>query len=329
MRLKKRLNVHQASRAVPRLLNRRAEQRGVFQKELSPLGKEDRELRHVVDLQVGIGLREVRVRREVENIVRVDGPLEIAPELRGRVRRSRRGSIRLGEDIRLNADVRLRRRRLEPGQAAGILHPRSAEYAGEGRERRDFVGQPAVAVDVKAPALHRIRRLPVPQSLPRDRDLGVPAGIRARGAHAPQTIPVHIEVEIVERQVVALHAIGVGGEAHGVALIVEAVEGERDEVVRQIIEVALEVGRANRLLPGRVLRIDPDVQELLVVQNPDLGFETGRRALVRLDLCEVRRSLSQFPFRLVQHAVDVQLRLDPDRPDRFLHRIRGEDVGIL
>ena len=129
--------------------------------------------------------------------------------------------------------------------------------------------QPALEVD--APGLHLVR--PELQRLERNLDLGVPPVFTDARADVPDAVPVGVGVAAFVRHLrVPLRAHRVDRELIAVALIVEGVDHDLEavgvagvEVLPQLVDDDL--GRR------RILREHADVEGVVVVEQPDLGFK--------------------------------------------------------
>jgi len=108
---------------------------------------------------------------------------------------------------------------------------------------------------------------------------------------------------------------GVDLEPHLVEVVVVGIEEDRDLVGRQRVEravvaiarqqlIATRERRADTSRPHRLRHLRPDVDRLVVVEDPDLGGQRGRIALARLRLPELRDRRGSAPCLLIELAVD-------------------------
>ena len=94
-------------------------------------------------------------------------------------------------------------------------------------------------------------------------------------------------------------------------MIEERVERDREPIARRI-RVPTRQPSDHALGSERIEHPRADVQGLVVVEEPDLGRLGRRGTLDRLALEEVGDGRRGAPHRLVEHAVDLELALQPD-----------------
>ena len=87
--------------------------------------------------------------------------------------------------------------------------------------------------------------LAVAQRVPRDGEFRRPAALVARGARDPDGIEVHVREAAVHRLLVAQGAARIDAEHHGAPAILHAVDGDAEEVIGRVVEVAPEIAHAS------------------------------------------------------------------------------------
>ena len=84
----------------------------------------------------------------------------------------------------------------------------------------------------------------------------------------------------------------------------ERVEHDAERITVPGVRIPLQ-RRDDRAISWLVVKLGPDVQVLVVVQNADLGAFRGRCARKRLLLPELADDNSRAPGRVVQHSVNA------------------------
>ena len=305
-------------------------------------GKNDLEAREVHDLVVGLDLGEVGPRRRVQDEAGPRLPLEVRARPRHEVVGGRPvGARRAGqaaEAERPELDVgRLSRQAAEAREVTGAAHPGEPSLgARPGAPQRVLVAPAHDPLDVEAPDLLALRAR-VAEAAERDRELRRPALRHAPRGDAPDRPPVDVERRaLVRDEGVELGPVRVRGEEEGVAVVVERVEGEGDDVVarepRGVVEplrhhrVTLEDPADDRLRLA-VSREDADEERVVVVDDPHLGRLAGGLALARLALAEAGGERRLPPRGVVEDPVDARGRRRPrPREDRRIRRRRRTET---
>ena len=154
-----------------------------------------------------------------------------------------------------------------------------------GRPEAVLVQSPVPAHEVDAPGLNSsIAEL---QGLERDGDLRRPARLYDAGGNVPHAVPVGVGLlPLVERLIVVFGRHRIRLERVAVAAIVERVQDGGDGIDGARVVVTGQVAD-DELVRLVVVGLDADIQVLVVVENPDLGIESGGLPLPGLSLDEV------------------------------------------
>ena len=305
---------------------REAEDPLPFEEELALLREEERETGQVDLPLVHFHLREIRVVGEVGRQVLGDPVLDVDPAVAAplvddrRARRPIRHQTRDG--IRLDLEGAARRRRLEADQRAGGRDPEYASRAHTATGRDGEPGQvdplvlpPDAAPDLDAPEMWRLRA--VAQALERNLHLKRPAAVEAAGPHVPDRIPVGVGVALVGELLVRPCAERIGVEVEAVAAVVEGVEEDSEGVVlAKLVRVAPHLVGDPLALGRRIPDARRDVHVLVIEEDPRLGPLGRRRARVRHQLDEAADGRDRPVDGLVEHAVELDGLVQPDRTDR-------------
>ena len=161
------------------------------------------------------------------------------------------------------------------------------------------------------------RLRPVTQGLERDLHLYRPAAVEAAGSHVPHRVPVRIGVSLVRELRVGAGAERIGVEEDSVAAVVERIEQHGEGVVlTELSGVAAHLVGHPLALGGRVPDPRRDVDICLVEQDPGLGPLGRRGSRVRRQLNEAADGGNRPVDGLVQHAVELDALVQPDRANR-------------
>ncbi len=163
-----------------------------------------------------------------------------------------------------------------------------------------------------------VRRLgSIAQGLERDLHLHRPAAVEATGPHVPHRVPVVVGVPLVRELRVRPRPEGVGVEVEAVAPVVERIEQHAEEVVlAELAGVAAHLVRYPPALGRRVPHPRRDVDVRVVEQDPRLRPLGRRLPRIRHQLHQARDGRHGGVDRLVEHAVEVEPLVVPDRADR-------------
>ena len=303
-----------------------AEDATSFEKELPLLRKEQGEAGQVDLALVHLHLREVRVVGEVGGQVPGDAVLHVDAAVDAHIvdLHGGCGQVRgqAADDIRFDLEAAARRRRLQANQRAGLgdaEHPAgaTAESGRDGQRRQigPLVLAPDGAPELDAPDMRRLR--PVAQGLERNLHLYRPAAVEAAGSHVPHRVPVRVRVALVNELCVCAGAERIGVEEDSVAAVVERIEQHGEGVVlTELVGVAPHLVGDPLALGRRVPDPRRDVDAGLVEKDPGLGPLGRLRSRVGRQLNEAADGGNRPVNGLIQHAVEVDALVQPDRANR-------------
>ena len=303
-----------------------AEVLGALEEEHPLLREEHRETGQVDPALVGLGLGEVHVVADDadkvggEALVEVEAAVELALVVgRHLVDLGRPGqAVGTEGDAQALLDVL---DALERGRLVGI-----AEVAVEGRAREadGLLLAGDRPLDVETPDAQAGLE---GDGLERDPDLGRPAVLQAGALGVPDAVPVEARAPGVG-QAFAARPLGIDVEDVGVALVLERVEEDADEVVardrRSVVPVAHVAASAASSAAvvghgvGRdavrlaVVAVDADIEAVAVVDDAGLRLLAGGFAGPRLDHAEAVDDRGGLPGGVVQAPVDAGPLIDPD-----------------
>ena len=273
--------------ALPELL-------AALQEELPLLGQGDLEAGQVDELLVGLDGGEVGVDGAVRRQVRGDGVAHVQSD------RAERRFALLGARQRVGDDLVPARlpRHVEPDQGAGHRQPRPV--VDRPRPEGALERPPPAAAEVDAP-----RDVVAGAVLDRgegDGDLGRPAVVGPLRPRPPRGVPRAVAAAAVLGDA----PVGLGPEPvdHEVVAGPPVVEGVEEDLHRVVVPdgvVALDHLRQRRL---GVPCLEAGVEELVIVEDVDDGWQLGRGTALRLELQEVLGARRAPPFGLGDVAVD-------------------------
>ena len=165
--------------------------------------------------------------------------------------------------------------------------------------------QPDPAHEVDAP-FGRTGR--IAQRRPGNGDFRRPAAGRDPRADIPGSVPVDVDLAAIGHPHVALRAGGVDLKGLGGAPIEVGIEGDAENVVREIVEVAPQVLHPDAGLASVVAADDADIEVFVVEEHPHFGRLGGGREGVRVDLEEGPGGRGLLPVRFFEAAVDFDRR---------------------
>ena len=272
-------------------------------------------------LLVHLDLREVGVVGEVRGQVLGESVLDVDTAVRVAIvrYRGRDGPVGVERADRVGLD-------LERAAVAGHLQAdegaghREAELSRPGRDRhrrqiRLLVVRSDVPAELDAP--HLVHAGPEAEGLERNLHLDRPAAVEAAGAHVPDGIPVGVGVPLVGDLLIAEPPDGIDAEGEAVPVVVEGVEDDDEPVVVDELErVPLHLVGDPRRLGNRLVDAGPHVDRLVVEEDPGVGRLRGRGPLVGRLLDEIAERLDGGVDRLVEHAVQLQGRVEADGAHR-------------
>jgi hypothetical protein len=261
----------------------------------------------VQDQGIRLDLAEVRVHRRDEPHAGRDREREIEPEVRDDVGQPR-PRFALARGRPRHRARRQERRELEVPSVRDRphLHRGEARYESAGAERdqrprEDFVRGADLALDVRAEDARTLggeadRR-------ERDRELRAPARRRERHGSLPHGVPVEGLLHVVVVQPVLENAARAHGEPVCGAPVARGVDRDGHGVAPGRDEVTAAEWTGD-VLGALVVAGERDVEELVVIEEPDLRTAPRRGALAWKDLHERVEDRRRGPGGLVRSPVD-------------------------
>ncbi len=303
---------------------------GVLEEELALLGEEQAELRQVHLLLVGLGLREIGLRGDVEGQRRRDAVLDVETRVDVGVEfPAAEGARRVGTDPRFDPQVPSLARIGQPRQCAGQAGTIQVVDTRHRGPVIDFVlaADPPAEIDAPNPIGARFET----ERLERNAQFSRPTGGVAPGRHRPHRIPAGVDVaSLIGDLGVGLGPDGVGHEDEPVAAVGEGVENElervlfaRDEVLADVVD-----DQARRIA---AVTDDADVERVAIEGQAHFGALRRRLPFMRFCLEELRRRHGNPPHLFVERSIQCDGRpcLDgidgPATVGRLEREIRGGD----
>ena len=174
--------------------------------------------------------------------------------------------------------------------------------------------------------LIRAAKMEIP--VERDRGFERPAFLKSTGLEVPHGVPIHAVQILVRDLPVRSPTDWIDGKISRVAAIVKRVGIERDVVAAEDATVVTPHLIGNDTLRVRVPAANGDIQVGTIEHDPHLGLLGRRRAMVGLDLDEVRDGRDLRVDGFIELTIDANGRCDPHGANRrTARRVPPDHVG--
>ena len=302
---------------------------GVLEEEVPLLGKEEAEAREVDLLGVHLYLGEVGIVGQVRRDALCDPVLQVQPRLGVEVILADRAGpllVEAGGNEGLDPQVPPPADLIEALQNSGQGNVKRVETARHQAPVKILTLAPDAALEVDPH--DEIAPRTESKCLEGNGHLHAPAVLLHPCGRVPDAVPLQIgDPPVVKTLAVVLSGGGVGKEGEPVAVVVEGIEGDAEDIAFPAGEVALQLVDDDPV-GFRVVAVDAEVEVVVVKEDADLRPLRGGRPLVRVGLNETGHRNGQGPVGFLQLPVELDGLVGPAGGDGLFFRLGGDrDCG--